>query len=74
MASVSAAPLFISESDVRGLVTMTDLVEVLGPAFRSFSAGVPGDVIQPVRTAVPVDDHNGSVAAKLHAASSVKAL
>lgn len=59
MASSSAAPLFISASDVRELVTMSDLVQVLGPAFQWFSAG-DGGVVQPVRATIPVQEHDGS--------------
>ena len=53
----SAAPLFISASDVRELVSMSDLVKVLGPTFRWFSTGT--GVVQPVRVTVPVPDRDG---------------
>ena len=51
-----AGPLYISGADVRSLVSMTELVEVLEPAFKWFSTG---RVVQPVRSTTLVQDHGG---------------
>jgi ornithine cyclodeaminase/alanine dehydrogenase-like protein (mu-crystallin family) len=42
-------PLWLSESDVRQALSMTDLIEAMQTALAAFSAG---EVIQPVRTAL----------------------
>lgn len=55
-----ADPVYISAEKVKELVCMKDIIEVVGKAMESFSVGVgKGDVVQPVRTAVPVRKHEG---------------
>jgi len=56
----AAPPLFIAAQKVRQLVTMRDLIEVVGPAMQWFSASeAEGGVVQPLRSVVDVRDHNG---------------
>ncbi len=47
---MSSPPLYISGPEVRGLVSMTDLMEAMRPAFQWFSTG---RVVQPLRTTTP---------------------
>lgn len=57
---MAAAPPFIAAQKVRQLVTMRDLIEVVGPALQWFSASeAEGGVVQPLRSVVDVRDHNG---------------
>jgi alanine dehydrogenase len=44
----------LTESDVKAVLTMDDLVESMASALRQFSAG---RVVQPVRTVIPVSGH-----------------
>ncbi len=53
-----SAPLYISGPEVRGLVSMTDLMEAMRPAFQQFSTG---RVVQPLRTTTNVQNHSGCV-------------
>ena len=58
----SKGPPFIhvSEEDVKRLVNMRDVIDVVGKALEHFSAGeMKGGVVQPVRTTVPVLQHEG---------------
>lgn len=48
--------LLLTESDVRALITMPDLIETMERALIAFSAG---QIEQPVRTVVPVDPAHG---------------
>lgn len=52
-------PTFISSSAVQELVSMRDIVEAMGPALMQYSQRDSGAVVQPVRTVIPVQDHNG---------------
>jgi ornithine cyclodeaminase len=47
-------PVLLSESDVRALVSMDDLIEVMARALASFSSG---GAMQPVRTTVEIARH-----------------
>src|SRR5579863_5189088 len=47
-------PLILTESEVRALVPIADLVDVMERALASFSSG---QVIQPVRASVEIDGH-----------------
>ncbi|HKV46244.1 MAG TPA: ornithine cyclodeaminase family protein [bacterium] len=51
--------LLLKESDLRRLLTMRDLVPLMERALAAFSGGA---VVQPVRTTIPVDAHNGLLA------------
>lgn len=53
------APTFIPTSAALDLVNMADLVEAMGSAFLQYSQRSSGAVVQPVRTVIPVQDHNG---------------
>ena len=53
------APTFISSSVVLDLVSMADIVEAMSSAFLQYSQRSSGAVVQPVRTVIPVQDHNG---------------
>jgi alanine dehydrogenase len=46
----------LTEADVRAVLTMDDLIEAMTSALGRFSAG---DVVQPVRTVIPVGDGKG---------------
>jgi alanine dehydrogenase len=47
-------PLLLTESDVRALLTMPDLIAAMETALAAFSAGA---VVQPVRTVLEVGEH-----------------
>ncbi len=49
-------PIFLDEAGVAALLRMDDVINVIEIALKDFSAGT---VIQPVRTVVPVVDHDG---------------
>lgn len=54
-----ARPVYISASEVKNLVSMRDIIVVVGSAM---AAACDGDqVVQPVRTSVPVEKHGGLV-------------
>ncbi len=58
--SASGGPPYISAAEVARLVTLKDVIQVVGDALMQFSAGEEkGGVVQPVRTVVPVKDHEG---------------
>lgn len=57
--SAVAPPVYISAADVERLVSMKDLVDAITNAFAQFSAGEKGGVVQPVRTSIPIKDHDG---------------
>ncbi len=60
MAHSSAAPPYISAEMVRQLVSMGALIEEVGRALQWFSDGeAEGGVVQPVRQAIPVQEHEG---------------
>ena len=46
----------LTEADVRAVLTMDDLIEIMTAALGRFSAG---EVVQPVRTVIPVGHHKG---------------
>jgi len=48
--------LFLDESRVRSLISMSDLIPAMGSALADLSAG---KAVQPVRTVVPVAEHQG---------------
>ena len=48
-------PLLLSESDVKELLTMPDLIAAMETALAAFSAG---QVVQPVRTVLDIADHH----------------
>ena len=50
---------FISESRVKSLLHMRDLIPVIEEALGRFSNKLSGGVVQPVRTLVPVQKHGG---------------
>jgi ornithine cyclodeaminase/alanine dehydrogenase-like protein (mu-crystallin family) len=47
-------PLFLTETDVRSLLTMPDLIAAMESALAAFSAGT---VVQPVRSVLEVGEH-----------------
>ena len=47
-------PLLLTESDVRALLTMPDLIAAMDSALTAFSAG---SVVQPVRTVLEIGVH-----------------
>lgn len=51
--------LLLREADVRQLLSMEDTISLMEDALRAFSTG---GVVQPVRTAVPVQPHAGFLA------------
>ena len=54
----ASSPLFIPAEKVRELVTMREVIDVVGQSLQWFSAGeVEGGVVQPLRTVVHVPDH-----------------
>ena len=53
------APVFISSSTVTDLVSMREIVDAMSSAFLQYSQRSSGAVVQPVRTVIPVQDHNG---------------
>ncbi len=58
--AATEGPPYISAADVERLVTLKDVIQVVGEALMQFSAGEEkGGVVQPVRTVVPVKDHGG---------------
>ena len=58
--SVSGAPPYITDADVQKLVTIKDVIEVVGEGLKQFSAGEEqGGVVQPVRSTVSIKDHAG---------------
>ena len=48
--------LFLDESHVRELLSMSDLIPAMASALAALSDGT---AVQPVRTVVPVEDHRG---------------
>lgn len=55
----AGGPPYISAAAVAKLVSCTDVVEVVRKALVQFSERDKGGVVQPVRTCVPVSDHEG---------------
>ena len=51
------APLYISSCAIKELVSMKDVVDVMQDALRWFSER--DQVVQPVRTVVPIEQHAG---------------
>jgi ornithine cyclodeaminase/alanine dehydrogenase-like protein (mu-crystallin family) len=47
-------PLLLTETDVRAVLTMPDLIAAMDSALAAFSAG---SVVQPVRTVLEIDEH-----------------
>src|SRR6266496_2389850 len=50
------SPLFLEEDEVRKLLRMEDLIPAMAEALRDLSAGA---VLQPLRTVLPVSEHEG---------------
>lgn len=53
-----SAPLYISAQTIRELVSMKDVIDVVEKGLQAFSSQ---EVIQPVRSVVPISDHEGFV-------------
>ena len=51
--------LFLTEKDVRSLLSMKELVPLMEQALGKFSGGANGGIVQPVRSVVPVQEHEG---------------
>lgn len=51
--------LFLTERDVQSLLSMKELVHLIEQALGKFSGGLPGGIVQPVRSVVPVQEHGG---------------
>jgi alanine dehydrogenase len=56
MSEAPPAVLLLKESHLRRLITMRDLVPLMERALAAFSSGA---VVQPLRTALPVEAHGG---------------
>lgn len=54
------APLYIPSCTIRELVSMKDVIDAMEDALKWFSEG--GQVVQPVRTVVPIEQHAGFLA------------
>lgn len=54
-------PVFISSSAMGDLVSTQDIVDAMESAFAQFSQHGSGEVVQPVRTVIHIQDHNGYV-------------
>lgn len=53
-------PPFITGAEVKRLVDLKDVIQVVGEALMQFSAGEEeGGVVQPTRNVLPVKDHGG---------------
>jgi len=63
--------LFLTESDVRAVLTMPDLIAAMETALTAFSAGT---VVQPIRTVLEVGEHRGFFALMPSYVSSTPAL
>src|SRR2546429_2020349 len=50
------SPMVLSEDEVRKLLRMEDLIPAMAEALRDLSAGA---VLQPLRTVLPVSEHEG---------------
>ena len=53
---MEAAPIILSEEEVRNRLRMTDLIPAMAGALRDLSAGA---VLQPLRTVLSISPHNG---------------
>src|SRR6266705_4531493 len=53
---IQNSPLFFEEDEVRKLLRMEDLIPAMAEALRDLSAGA---VLQPLRTVLPVSEHEG---------------
>src|SRR6266550_8082632 len=53
---MQGSPMILSEDEVRKLLRMEDLIPAMAEALRDLSAGV---VLQPLRTVLPVLEHEG---------------
>ncbi|XP_070580654.1 ketimine reductase mu-crystallin-like isoform X2 [Ptychodera flava] len=58
-AKMTNLPKYITMESVRQVLKMADLIPVIEKAMGDFSKGEEGGVVQPVRTVVPVKEHNG---------------
>lgn len=58
---MAGAPVLLWEDEVKRLLHHRDLVPRLEDALAKFSRGDPEDVVQPVRSALPLHKHNGWV-------------
>ena len=59
MAAGESHILFLTEKDVKSLLSMKELIPLIERALGNFSGGPTGGVVQPVRSVVPVQDHGG---------------
>lgn len=59
MAAEESHILFLTEKDVKSLLSMKELIPLIERALGNFSGGSTGGVVQPVRSVVPVQDHGG---------------
>jgi ornithine cyclodeaminase/alanine dehydrogenase-like protein (mu-crystallin family) len=54
--SMQSSPIFLDEDEIRRLLPMEDLIPAMAEALRDLSAGA---VLQPLRTVLPVSEHEG---------------
>src|SRR5881227_68055 len=54
--SMRSSPIFLEEDEIRKLLRMEDLIPAMADALRDLSAGA---VLQPLRTVLPVLEHEG---------------
>ncbi len=53
-----AAPVYISANEVEELVSVREVIDVLDKALAA-TGTAEGGVVQPVRTVIPVEKHEG---------------
>src|SRR5438874_3932539 len=53
---MAAAPIILSEEEVRNRLRMEDLIPAMAEALRDLSAGA---ILQPLRTVLSISAHNG---------------
>lgn len=59
MAAGESKIVFLTEKNVKSLLSMKELIPLIERALGNFSGGASGGVVQPVRSVVPVQDHEG---------------
>lgn len=57
---------YISEKLVESVLTYPDVIQAVEKALKDFSDRENGNVVQPVRSVLRVDDHNGLVVTIVH--------
>lgn len=58
---MAAPPVLLWEDEVKSLLRCRDLLPRLEDALGKFSRGDPADVVQPVRSVLPLHKHSGWV-------------